>query len=98
MLFFIHLFLKVENWQFPNTWAVLDSDVCGTVAPAAPVVLLVVELSEHPLVLAALFMPFLIGIVLREQKDIWSILTGRIDGEECPERESNPQGVATRGV
>ncbi len=89
---------KGDANAFEDSWAVLDNAIIGTVTSTSTVVLLAVELSEHPLVLAALFIPFLLSIVMAEMKNIWGILTGRTEDEECPERESNPQGVATRGV
>lgn len=88
---------KGDANKFEDSWAVLDNDVIGTVTPTSPLVLLAVELSEHPMLLAALFIPFLLSIMAKELRNMWVILTGR-DNEECPERESNPQGVATRGV
>ena len=89
---------KGDANKFEDSWAVLDDDVIGTVAPTSPLVLLAVELSEHPLILAALFIPFLLSIIAKELRNMWNIITGRDEDEECPERESNPQGVATRGV
>jgi hypothetical protein len=51
-------------------------------------VLLAVELSEHPMVLALLFMPFLLSMIASELRNMWSVLTGRDEGEESSERES----------
>ncbi len=89
---------KGDANKFEDSWAVLDRDVIGTVTPTSPLVMLAVELSEHPLILALLFIPFLLSIMMNELRNSWNIVTGRNDDEECPERESNPQGVATRGV
>ena len=89
---------KGDANRFEDSWAVLDVNVIGTLTPTPAVVSLVVILSEHPLIMAALFIPFLLSILMAELRNIWNILLGKNDDEECPERESNPQGVATRGV
>ena len=90
---------KGDANKFEDPWAVLDNQVIGTVASTPLLVLLAVELSEHPMVLAALYVPFLLTVVLRELRNMYGVITGRNDeDDECPERESNPQGVATRGV
>lgn len=89
---------KGDANKFEDPWAVLDNQVIGTVSPTAPLVLFSVTLSEHRWILALLFTPYLLGLIASELRNIWRLLTGRNDNEECPERESNPQGVATRGV
>ena len=90
---------KGDANTFEDPWAVLDNQVIGTVAATPPLVLLAVELSEHPIVLAALFMPFLFSLIANEVRNMYSMFFGTSNkDEECPERESNPQGVATRGV
>ena len=90
---------KGDANKFEDPWAVLDNQVIGTVASTPFIVLFAVELSEHPMVLAALFFPFLISVIVNELRNMYAVMTGKSDEEEeCPERESNPQGVATRGV
>lgn len=91
---------KGDANKFEDPWAVLDNQVIGTVASTPFIVLLAVELSEHPMVLAALFFPFLFSVIVNELRNMYAVITGQseIESEECPERESNPQGVATRGV
>lgn len=91
---------KGDANKFEDPWAVLDNQVIGTVSSTSPMVLLAVELSEHPMVLAALFLPFLISVIFNELRNMFAVVTGthNDDDKECPERESNPQGVATRGV
>lgn len=90
---------KGDANKFEDPWAVLDNQVIGTVASTSPLVLLAVELSEHPIVLAALFMPFLLSLIVNEVRNIYAMFFGTSNKDEaCPERESNPQGVATRGV
>ena len=56
--------------------------------------------ANHPLIIAMLLLPLLMSILIAEflnMKNDLSALRHRKD-EECPERESNPQEVAFRGV
>jgi len=79
---------KGDANKFEDSWTVLDNDVIGTVTSTSPFVLLAVELSEHPMVLALLFIPFLLSMIASELRNMWSVLTGRDEGEESSERES----------
>lgn len=89
---------KGDANKFADSWAVLDTQVIGAVVDTSPIVLLAVELSEHPFVIALLVIPFLLTVIASELREMWKMMTGGKENNECPERESNPQGVATRGV
>ena len=81
-----------------DPWVVVDNQIIGTVLPTPLYTLIAVKLAEHPTVLALLFLPVLLSVFITELKNVWTLLRSSGDEEECPERESNPQGVATRGV
>ena len=74
-----------------DPWTVTDKEVLGTAIPTPAIISIAAELSMRPIWLALAVLPMLIGILVREIRNIaqWRL---------CPERESNPQGVATRGV
>jgi signal peptidase I len=80
-----------------DPWVVIDDQVIGTVLPTPFYTLIAVELAEHPAVLAVLFLPLLLSLFITELNTVWKLVKGT-DDEECPERESNPQDVAIRGV
>lgn len=74
-----------------DPWTVTDSEILGTVVPTSPLISVAASLSMRPSLLALFVLPMLIGMFLGEVRRLaqWRM---------CPERESNPQGVATRGV
>jgi signal peptidase I len=74
-----------------DPWTVTDSEILGTVVPTSAMISIAAELSMRPMLLALAVLPMLMGIFLKEIRHIaqWRL---------CPERESNPQSVATRGV
>ena len=80
-----------------DPWVVIDDQVIGTVMPTPFYTLAAVKLAEHPTVLALLFLPLLLSLFITELNTVWTLVKGT-DDEECPERESNPQDVAIRGV
>ena len=75
----------------PDPWIVLDDDILGTVVPTSPLVAFASWLSMRPALLAGFILPMLIGLFVQEVQRLrkWKL---------CPERDLNPQGVATRGV
>ena len=80
-----------------DPWVVTENEIVGTVLPTSLPVMVAVELTEHPVVLALLFLPLLLNLFVTEMNTVWTLVRGD-DDEECPERESNPQDVAIRGV
>lgn len=74
-----------------DPWTVVDDDILGTVIPTSPLVSLASWLSLRPALLAVFILPLLIGLFVEEARRLrkWEL---------CPERDLNPQGVATRGV
>jgi len=83
-----------------DAWTLNDSQVLGTVVETPMVIVAAEPFANHPLIIAMLLLPLLMSILIAEflnMKNDLSALRHRKD-EECPERESNPQEVAFRGV
>ena len=82
---------KGDANETADPWTVTDSEILGTVVPTSLPISIAAELSMQPMLLALAVLPMLLGIFIKEIRVIaqWRL---------CPERESNPQGVATRGV
>lgn len=80
-----------------DPWVITEREVIGTVGSTPFLTAIAVELTEHPVVLALLFLPLLISLFVTELNNVWILVRGNND-EECPERESNPQDVSIRGV
>lgn len=75
----------------PDPWTVLDDEILGTVVSTSSLVSFASWLSMRPALLAGFILPMLIGLFVEEVRRLrkWKL---------CPERDLNPQGVATRGV
>lgn len=83
-----------------DAWTLNDGQVLGTVVETPMVIVAAEPFANHPLIIAMLLLPLLMSILIAEflnMKNDLSALRHRKD-EECPERESNPQEVAFRGV
>lgn len=83
-----------------DAWTLSDDQVLGTVVETPMVIVAAEPFANHPLIIAMLLLPLLMSILIAEflnMKNDLSALRHRKD-EECPERESNPQEVAFRGV
>jgi signal peptidase I len=83
-----------------DAWTLTDGQIYGTVVSTPGIVIAAEPFANHPLLIAMLLMPLLASILITE------FLTMRNEVRqlrhhketECPERESNPQEVAFRGV
>ena len=83
-----------------DAWTLTDDQVLGTVVDTPMVIMAAEPFANHPLLIAMLLLPLLASILLTEfmiiRNDVRQL---RHHGDnECPERESNPQEVAFRGV
>ena len=83
-----------------DAWILTDDQVLGTVVPTPAVIVAAEPFAKYPILIALLLFPLLASILvaeLRNNRNEVHELRHRND-EECPERESNPQEVAFRGV
>ena len=83
-----------------DAWTLTDDQVLGTVV-ATPMVIVAAEpFANYPLFIALLLLPLLMSILIAEFQNMKNDLRAlrHHKDEECPERESNPQEVAFRGV
>ena len=83
-----------------DAWTLTDDQVLGAVVPTHALIAFAEPFVDYPFLIAILLIPLLacllwaeLGIIRRE---IHAIRHRTV--EECPERESNPQDVAIRGV
>ena len=83
-----------------DAWTLTDDQVLGTVVETPMVIVAAEPFADHPLIIAMLLLPLLMSILITEFRTIKNEVNElRHHGDnECPERESNPQEVAFRGV
>jgi signal peptidase I len=82
-----------------DAWTLTDDQIYGTVVSTPAIVIAAEPFANHPLLIALLLMPLLISILITEFRTMRNeVRQLRRRGTECPERESNPQEVAFRGV
>lgn len=83
-----------------DAWTLTDNQVMGKVVDTPLIIVLAEPFSDHPVVIALLLLPLLATILVTELRNIKRdvLHLRRRKTEECPERESNPQEVAFRGV
>lgn len=83
-----------------DEWTLTDNQVLGKVVDTPLIILLAEPFSDHPVIIALLLMPLLATIMVTEFRNIKNdvLHLRRQKADECPERESNPQDVAIRGV
>ncbi len=83
-----------------DAWTLTDDQVLGTVVETPMVIRAAEPFANHPLLIALLLFPLLASILVIEIRNIRNEVRElrHPRSEECPERESNPQEVAFRGV
>ena len=83
-----------------DAWTLTDDQVHGTVVGTPAIIVAAEPFANHPLLIALLLLPLLASILFTELRNIRNdVRQLRHHGDdECPERESNPQEVAFRGV
>lgn len=83
-----------------DAWTLSDGQVMGTVVETPMVIVAAEPFADHPLIIAMLLLPLLMSILITEFMTIKNeVHELRHHGDnKCPERESNPQEVAFRGV
>lgn len=83
-----------------DAWTLSDGQVMGTVVETPMVIVAAEPFADHPLIIAMLLLPLLMSILITEFMTIKNEVheLRHHHDEECPERESNPQEVAFRGV
>ena len=92
---------KGDNNRTPDPWVVTDREIRGVQIETPLIVRLAHPLTETPMILAVLVGPLLLSILATEVGNIRRTMRDVRDHSrraKCPERESNPQGVSTRGV
>ena len=82
-----------------DAWTLTDDQIYGTVVSTPTIVIAAEPLVNHPILIALLLAPLLASILITEfltmRNEVRQLRRRDI---ECPERESNPQDVAIRGV
>lgn len=82
-----------------DAWTLTDGQVYGTVVSTPGIVIAAEPFANHPMLIALLLFPLLASILMTEFLTMRNEVRHlRHRGTECPERESNPQEVAFRGV
>lgn len=82
-----------------DAWTLTDDQIYGTVVSTPGIVIAAEPFANHPMLIALLLMPLLASILITEFLTMRNeVRQLRHRGTECPERESNPQEVAFRGV
>ena len=83
-----------------DAWTLTDDQVRGTVVDTPAIIIAAEPFSDHPMLIALLLLPLLMSLLLTEIVNIKNNVRAlrHHNDEECPERESNPQDVAIRGV
>ncbi|MEY3656955.1 MAG: hypothetical protein RL114_1313 [Actinomycetota bacterium] len=83
-----------------DAWILTDDQVLGTVVPTPAVIVAAEPFAKYPILIALLLFPLLASILVAELRNIRNEVRALRNprSEECPERESNPQEVAFRGV
>lgn len=82
-----------------DAWTLTEGQIYGTVVSTPGIFVAAEPFANHPLLIALLLMPLLISILITEFLTMRNeVRQLRRRGTECPERESNPQEVAFRGV
>ena len=83
-----------------DAWTLTESQVYGKLVSTPAIIIAAEPFANHPLLIALLLLPLLASILMAEFRDIRNevhAIRGHKNAE-CPERESNPQEVAFRGV
>ena len=82
-----------------DAWTLTEGQIYGTVVSTPGIVIAAEPFANHPLLIAMLLMPLLASILMTEFLTMRNeVRQLRHRGTVCPERESNPQEVAFRGV
>ena len=82
-----------------DAWTLTEGQIYGTVVSTPAIVIAAEPFANHPMLIALLLFPLLASILMTEFLTMRNEVRHlRHRGVECPERESNPQEVAFRGV
>lgn len=82
-----------------DAWTLAEGQIYGTVVSTPRIVVAAEPFANHPMLIALLLFPLLASILMTEFLTMRNeVRQMRHRGVECPERESNPQEVAFRGV
>ena len=82
-----------------DAWTLAEGQIYGTVVSTPRIVVAAEPFANHPMLIALLLFPLLASILMTEFLTMRNeVRQLRHRGVECPERESNPQEVAFRGV
>lgn len=90
---------KGDANRVEDHWVVTEDQLIGTMMPMSVAAAVAVSIEKNSTLLAMLFLPQLFAVIGAESAFLArQMRRTRPENDECPERESNPQDVSTRGV